>query len=144
MHIVVFTGGITFASFQPNRILPAKYVFIIGLDSKAFPGVDRKNNLDLRSFSEPWLCDNSVSAKNRYSAKLTTMASYDIGQQVRATLYENGEQISDTQLTSVEIYAKSMLEYYTGLNDNKYDTLINLLRGMIKYTRAAKNYFTNS
>ncbi len=64
---VVFTGGITFASFQPNRILPAKYVFIIGLDSKAFPGVDRKNNLDLRSFSEPWLCDNSVSAKNRYS-----------------------------------------------------------------------------
>lgn len=44
----ILTQGITFANFESNRILSAKYIFFIGLDSKSFPGVDSENELDLR------------------------------------------------------------------------------------------------
>ncbi|MCR4630124.1 MAG: exodeoxyribonuclease V subunit gamma [Treponema sp.] len=45
----IFSSGVTFANFQANRILPAKYVFFLGLDSKSYPGQDKSNVLDLRS-----------------------------------------------------------------------------------------------
>lgn len=45
----LFTGGITFGNFSLNRTIPAKYVYLIGLNSKAFPGVDATEDLDLRT-----------------------------------------------------------------------------------------------
>ena len=45
----ILSQGITFANFESNRVLSAKYVFFIGLDSKAFPGIDSISDLDLRT-----------------------------------------------------------------------------------------------
>ncbi|MCR5188454.1 MAG: exodeoxyribonuclease V subunit gamma [Treponema sp.] len=61
----IFTNGISFASLKPNRILPAKYVFMLGMGSKIFPGQDKKNVLDLRFKSPRQEGDDSISAKNK-------------------------------------------------------------------------------
>ncbi len=45
----ILSQGITFANFESNRVLSAKYVFFVGLDSKAFPGIDSISDLDLRT-----------------------------------------------------------------------------------------------
>lgn len=55
--------GIEFISFKPNRVIPAKYVFFIGLDSESFPGTDMKNVLDVRQEEQPG--DGSVPLKNK-------------------------------------------------------------------------------
>lgn len=44
----VFSSGITFMSISPEKILPAKYIFFIGLDSKSYPGRNIRNVLDER------------------------------------------------------------------------------------------------
>ena len=61
----ILTKGITFANFESNRILSAKYVFFIGLDSKNFPGVDNENELDLRKRNNPLPGDESIPARNK-------------------------------------------------------------------------------
>ena len=48
----LFSQGITFANFESNRILSAKYVFFMGLDSKIFPGLDSEDDLDLRTYEK--------------------------------------------------------------------------------------------
>ena len=48
----LFSQGITFANFESNRILSAKYIFFLGLDSKIFPGLDSQDDLDLRTREE--------------------------------------------------------------------------------------------
>lgn len=63
----IFSQGITFAKFAPNRILSADYVFILGMDS-SFPGTDSENVLDLRSSHfghERQKGDEKNSLKNR-------------------------------------------------------------------------------
>lgn len=61
----ILTKGITFANFESNRILSAKYIFFIGLDSKVFPGLDNENELDLRKRSKPLTGDESIPARNK-------------------------------------------------------------------------------
>lgn len=73
----LFTDGITFTSFRPNRIVPAKYIFFMGLDAKSFPGTDSKNMLDLRSQQEPWLCDDCIFEKDRFAFLCQLMAAKD-------------------------------------------------------------------
>ncbi len=63
----IFSQGITFAKFAPNRILSADYVFFLGMDS-SFPGTDSENVLDLRSSHfghERQKGDEKNSLKNR-------------------------------------------------------------------------------
>lgn len=72
---MLFTGGITFSRFISNRIIPAKYVFIIGLDSKIFPGIDRQSSLDLRSYVPRLLGDEIPSAKNKDAFLCQLMAA---------------------------------------------------------------------
>lgn len=45
----IFTGGLTFTKFSTEHILPAKYTFLLGMDSKTIPGTDEADSLDLRS-----------------------------------------------------------------------------------------------
>ena len=65
----ILSTGITFANFESNHILSAKYVFLMGLDSKAFPGLNNNNELDMRinlqnpDKREPG--DESVPLKNK-------------------------------------------------------------------------------
>lgn len=47
---MLFFGGITFSNLEFNRTIPAKYVFIVGLDSKVFPEEDKTTVLDLLSY----------------------------------------------------------------------------------------------
>ncbi len=44
----VFTGGLSFATFDASVLPPAKHVFFLGCDSRAFPGEDQIDSLDLR------------------------------------------------------------------------------------------------
>ncbi len=74
----IFSSGVTFANFQANRILPAKYVFFLGLDSKAYPGQDKTSVLDLRSehFSRKReKGDESIPAKNKNAFLCQLMAA---------------------------------------------------------------------
>lgn len=72
----IFTRGVTFASFKPNGILGAKYVFFMGCDSKSFPGEDKKNVLDLR-FAEKGRVkgDDSIPMKNKNAFLCQIMAA---------------------------------------------------------------------
>ncbi|MBQ7159886.1 MAG: exodeoxyribonuclease V subunit gamma [Treponema sp.] len=109
----VFTGGITFANFQPNRILSAKYVFIMGLDSKQFPGTNKKNVLDLRQSVEPWQCDVSVVNRNKYAFLCQLMAT---GEKLFLS-YVNKDLKKDE-----EFYCSSVVNdiiSYVYLNDQK-------------------------
>ena len=75
----ILSSGITFANFESNRVLSAKHVFFLGLDSKAFPGTDSINELDIRKNPlnpherEPG--DESVPLKNRNAFLCQLMAA---------------------------------------------------------------------
>ena len=71
----ILTQGITFANFESNRILSAKYIFFIGLDSKSFPGVDSENELDLRKQSKPLPGDESIPSRNKNAFLCQLMAA---------------------------------------------------------------------
>ena len=71
----ILTRGITFANFESNRILSAKYVFFMGLDSKSFPGVDKENELDLRKETKRQPGDESISARNKNAFLCQLMAA---------------------------------------------------------------------
>lgn len=45
----VFVDGVTFSNIVPNRVMSAKHLFMIGMDSKAFPRQEKKNALDCRT-----------------------------------------------------------------------------------------------
>lgn len=69
-----FTSGITFMRMGSSRILPAKYVFMIGMDSKSFPGVDRRSVLDLHK-PDVLKGDDSVPLRNRNGFLCQLLAS---------------------------------------------------------------------
>lgn len=72
----ILTRGITFANFESNRILSAKYLFFIGLDSKSFPGLDSENELDLRgSKEEHQPGDESIPERNKNAFLCQLMAA---------------------------------------------------------------------
>ena len=72
----ILTRGVTFANFESNRVLSAKYVFFMGLSSKGFPGVDADNVLDLRKLNDnrqPG--DESIPLKNKNAFLCQLMAA---------------------------------------------------------------------
>ena len=72
----ILTKGITFANFESNRVLSAKYIFFMGLDSKSFPGVDNDKELDLRKLNgdrQPG--DESIPLKNKNAFLCQLMAA---------------------------------------------------------------------
>ena len=71
----ILTKGITFANFESNRILSAKYIFFIGLDSKTFPGLDQENELDLRKQKKPLPGDESIPERNKNAFLCQLMAA---------------------------------------------------------------------
>ncbi len=71
----ILTKGITFANFESNRILSAKYIFFIGLDSKSFPGVDSENELDLRRKRDRMDGDESIPERNKNAFLCQFMAA---------------------------------------------------------------------
>ena len=73
----LFSTGITFANFESNRVLPARYVFFMGLDSKVFPGVDSQNDLDLKACFDREAGDESVPMKNKNAFMCQLMAAGD-------------------------------------------------------------------
>ncbi len=71
----ILTKGITFANFESNRILSAKYIFFIGLDSKSFPGLDQENELDLRKQNKALPGDESIPERNKNAFLCQLMAA---------------------------------------------------------------------
>ena len=77
------------------------------------------------------------SAKNRYSAMLTTIAPPDFKKPISIKIYDGSTQISAEYTYSVESYAYSASQW----EGSQYDTLKTLVSAMIKYSRAAETYF---
>lgn len=76
----ILTQGITFANFESNRVLSAKYIFFLGLDSKVFPGTDSNSILDLRKNNEDpkkdkEAGDESIPEKNKNAFLCQLMAA---------------------------------------------------------------------
>lgn len=72
----ILTKGVTFANFESNRVLSAKYIFFMGLDSKSFPGLDSDNELDLRKLNgERQPGDESIPLKNKNAFLCQLMAA---------------------------------------------------------------------
>lgn len=63
----LFVNGLTFMKFTPNRTLPVKYLFILGMDAGSFPGINKTSTLDLRKSVRPWPGDDRPITKNRYA-----------------------------------------------------------------------------
>lgn len=72
----VFTRGVTFASMMSNRVLPAKYVFLIGMSSDTWPGTNNEIALDRRK-SRPQNGDNDVPGKNKNAFLCQLMATHN-------------------------------------------------------------------
>ena len=62
----LFVNGITFMNFVPNRVIPTKFMFLLGIDEKSFPRKDYKNSLDLRK-EKPIDSDDLNSEKDKYA-----------------------------------------------------------------------------
>lgn len=63
----LFIDGISFMRLAPNRIVPAKHIFILGMGSEYFPGRNDSSTLDLRLLAQRrMLGDDTNVAKNRY------------------------------------------------------------------------------
>ncbi len=63
----IFTRGITFMKFAPNRSIPVKYLFMLGTAADAIPGRKSDNSLDLRDSCIAWRGDVSTPDKNRFA-----------------------------------------------------------------------------
>lgn len=77
------------------------------------------------------------SAKNRYSAMLTTIAPPDFKKPISIKIYDGSTQISAEYTYSVESYAYSASQW----EGSQYDALKTLVSAMIKYSRSAETYF---
>ena len=62
----LFVNGITFMNFVPNRVIPTKFMFLLGIDEKTFPRKDYKNSLDLRA-EKPIDSDELNSEKDKFA-----------------------------------------------------------------------------
>ncbi|MGN1164694.1 MAG: exodeoxyribonuclease V subunit gamma [Candidatus Ornithospirochaeta sp.] len=67
----LFSHGITFMNFNPSLIVPVKYTFFLGLDSKSFPGSYRRSVLDISSDEE----DLPLPERNRKGFSLLVGAT---------------------------------------------------------------------
>jgi exodeoxyribonuclease V gamma subunit len=48
----LFVEGVTFTDYDESSVLPAKYLFFIGANSKDFPPLERRSEIDLRPESD--------------------------------------------------------------------------------------------
>lgn len=72
----MFSRGVTFTSLMPNRILPARYVFLLGMSSDVFPG--RNNNIVLDGrIILPQQGDDDIPGKNKNAFFCQLMAACD-------------------------------------------------------------------
>ncbi len=63
----LYVNGISFMKFSPNRIIPTKYLLLLGIDSNRFPRKDYVNSLDLREKTEYIAGDVFPSEKDKYA-----------------------------------------------------------------------------
>ncbi len=72
----LFINGLTFMNFTPNRIIPVRHLFFLGMDAAGYPGRDIQNSLDLRT-GDMWPGDNQNAVKNRYAFLCQMMSTSD-------------------------------------------------------------------
>ena len=106
----VFTRGVTFTSLLANRILPAKYVFIIGMSSDNFPGTNRKISLDRRLQQEG---DDSILDKDKNAFLCQMMATSD---ELHISFVDTDLQTDNTFYPS---YILDVLQQYTDIKTKK-------------------------
>lgn len=71
----LYVGGITFSTFTQNRTIPAKYVYLLGLNSNVFPKMDSELSLDLRKKLPAQPGDTTVSEMNKQTFLCQLMAA---------------------------------------------------------------------
>jgi exodeoxyribonuclease V gamma subunit len=64
-------SGISFVKFKPDRALPMKIIYMLGMNANDFPGKFNPSTLDLRTPTEKrqkrWPGDSNPISKNRYA-----------------------------------------------------------------------------
>ncbi len=106
----IFTRGVTFTSLLANRILPAKYVFMIGMSSDNFPGANQKISLDRRYQQQEG--DDSISDKNKNAFLCQMMAT---GDELHISFVNKDLQTDNTFYPS---YILDVLQQYSGIKTN--------------------------
>lgn len=84
----IYFNGVTFIDFNSDYVLPAKYVFIIGTNTNAFPSNKNKSELDQRTEVE----DNSKKEKEIF------LLNYVNGQEMTYISYLISDIKSDEEL----------------------------------------------
>lgn len=62
----LFIDGVSFMKLMPNRVVPAKHLFLMGMGAEQYPGVNEDNSLDLRIAAGRILGDDNIVDKNKY------------------------------------------------------------------------------
>ena len=106
-----FTRGVTFASITPNSILPAKYMFLIGISSENFPGTNETLSLDRRA-RLPQAGDDDIPQKNTNAFLCQFMSATD---ELHIS-YVN--QDLQTENEFYPAYVLDVLNKYTGITTN--------------------------
>ncbi len=108
----LFTQGVTFTSLIPNRILPAKYVFLLGMNSDNFPGVKKTSVLDQRA-SYPQYGDDDICNKNKNAFLCQLMATR---KELHISFVDRDLQ---TDNVFYPAYVLDVLTKYTGIKTQK-------------------------
>ncbi len=62
----LFIDGISFMKLMPNRIVPARHLFLLGVGMEQYPGANDDSSLDLRIVAGRKLGDDNNIDKNKY------------------------------------------------------------------------------
>ena len=109
--------GIEFISFRPNRVIPARYVFFLGLDSDSFPGIDTKSILDRRKTKQA--ADDSVQGKNKNAFLCQIFATSDCFcmSYVNKNLKKD-ESLYPSVVVNDVVSAKGIVDFSSGIDED--------------------------
>lgn len=106
---LAYLDGMTFTSMKPNRVMTADYVFMLGMDSKGFPGVEKQNVLDVRPAKET---EKQFPAQNKNTFFCQLMATT---KELHISYVSRDLQKDDV------FYPASVIRELKGLTEVKYD-----------------------
>ena len=132
--------GIEFISFRPNRVIPAKYVFFLGLDSDSFPGLETKSVLDRRKDKQNG--DDFIPDKNKnaFLCQLFATSKYFCMSYVNMDLKKDEVFYPSTVINDL-ISIKEIMDFSSGIDEKKEESASEGLKNLYTFRRL-RNYKT--
>lgn len=138
--------GIEFFSFKPNRIIPTKHVFFLGLDSNAFPGAETKNVLDMRK-DETNRDSNTEKNNNAFLCQIKATSDSIHMSFVNKNLQKDEDYYRSSVINEVvKIKGKSLIEIRHGIDEkivsSEENKLIRISDGVYQKADTIKDLYT--